>query len=167
MKQIFDSTFGMARSILMVALPALALNSHVAMAQSRYAPNFEYSLHGKTHSLSNLQGSVVVLDFWASWCAPCRRSLPEINRLYERYDDVVFLGINNEDMLTIRQTRSRMNLNFPMTLDADGSISNLYGVRSIPTTVIIDRHGRVVDVIVGFRDDGSLERSIERALRVP
>jgi thiol-disulfide isomerase/thioredoxin len=167
MKKHFKSTFGMAQPILLVALSALTLNSTVAMAQSRYAPDFEFSLHDKTHSLSDLQGRVVVLDFWASWCAPCRRSLPEINRLYDRYDDVVFLGINNESQLAIRQTRSRLSLEFPITLDSDGSISRLYGVQSIPTTVIIDRHGRVVNVLVGFRDDESLERAIERALREP
>lgn len=149
--------------MLVLAMFSSAL-SGMAAAQS-YAPDFQFSVSNKQYALSDLRGKVVVLDFWASWCQPCRRSLPEISRLDRKFDDVLFLGINHEDLQTIHETEKALGLGFPTILDERGTITDLYGVESIPTTVVIDVHGLVSDVVVGFHDDDTLERAINRARR--
>lgn len=137
----------------------------VAMALATYAPDFAFTLDGKHYNTSRLRGTVLVLDFAASWCGPCQASLPELSRLNDRYSDVVFLGISQEDAAAVRQLRHALNLSFPIALDSDGSIDRLFGVQAIPTTVIIDRRGRIFDVLIGLQREGVIEDAIRRARR--
>jgi thiol-disulfide isomerase/thioredoxin len=106
-----------------------------------------------------------MLDFWASWCGRFRRSLPATNRLSNRYSDAIFLGVNDENAAVIQRTRRDLGLTFPTALDVDDSISGLYGIRALPTTVTIDRDGRVVETIEGLPLDGAVVRAIAQAAR--
>jgi len=129
------------------------------------APDFQFSVDGHRYVLSVLRGKIVVLDFWASWCGPCQRSLPEISRLSGKYRDVVFLGVNSENPAVIERTRRNLRLSFPTVYDSDGAITDLFGVRALPTTIVIDHNRRIIAFVEGVRPDGSIERAIEQAQR--
>ena len=105
-------------------------------------------LEGGTFSLEEHRGQVVLLDFWATWCPPCRRSLPAIEKVYERYknDPKVWVGTVNKESLsekTLKRWLSRMGLHLPVIRDPHVAVSSIYSVRSIPTVVVIDPKGRV------------------------
>lgn len=132
------------------------------------APDFSLpSLDGSVVSLLQLKGKVVVLDFWATWCPPCRKSLPHLQHVSQD------LKLKNKDLrvvaVDLKETRAKvqefMNRNgygFLVALDSDGAISEAYLVHGIPTTVIIDRAGVIRNVFVGFGD--SSEKLLDSAI---
>ena len=121
------------------------------------APDFSLtSLSGKEVKLSDLKGQVVVLDFWASWCPPCRESLPHLGKLYgENEDGVKVLAVNmGEDADAARSFVQSQNLSdLTVLLDKDKSVAQKYGISSIPTTVIIGPDGKVQETFVGLGPD--------------
>src|SRR6266566_7160490 len=117
------------------------------------APNFSLAMlrpdTGKsTFSLSNVKGKPVVLNFWASWCAPCKEEAPLLQNTWKQVQtqgkDVVILGIDfqdsKNDSLSFLQA---YNITYPIVLDADGSVASTYGVTSLPQTIFINRNGMV------------------------
>lgn len=120
-------------------------------SQSR-APDFTLTgLDGTPVHLSDLRGKVVLLNFWASWCVPCRAEMPDLNALQRAYGgarDLVVVGVNfEEDMAAIKAFVDEQKLDFAIALDRDGRVTTqLFGVRPLPTTFIIDREGFIRDV---------------------
>lgn len=105
-------------------------------------------LSGAPFKLDDLKGKVVVLDFWATWCPPCRASLPALNEVATRYrqDRGVWIGSVNKESISQKRLRTfltRMKLDFPVLLDPTGHISQAYSVRSIPTLIVINPQGHV------------------------
>jgi thiol-disulfide isomerase/thioredoxin len=112
-------------------------------------------LDGTQTRLGSLKGKVVFLNFWATWCPPCREEMPSMEALHQifRGKDLEFLAIDiQEDRNTVAAFMRDKGLNFPAALDSTGRISAEYGIRGIPTTFIIDREGAVVATVVGGRD---------------
>lgn len=130
------------------------------------APDFELKdLDDKAVALSSLKGKVVVLDFWATWCGPCRMSLPIIASVSEKYKDrgVVFYAVNeSETPVAVREFQEKQNLGFPVLFDTEGEIGNKYGADSIPRTVIIDKNGSVQAIHRGFSPQ--LEKELAQQL---
>jgi len=94
----------------------------------------------------------VLLNFWASWCPPCIYEKPTMQALYQRYKDhgLEILSVNlGEDENTARQFIQSNRYTFPVMLDSDGRVSNMYGIRGVPTTYIIDRQGMIIGVVNG------------------
>ena len=110
-------------------------------------------LEGKPVSLSDYKGKVVFIDFWATWCPPCRASIPAVEKLYEQYkddEDFVVLGINlQEDKDTILKFMKKQKMNYPVLLSDKKVISN-YKISSIPRFFIIDKNGEIYNKYVGF-----------------
>ncbi len=122
------------------------------------APEFQLTtLDGKTISLSELRGKVVVLDFWASWCPPCQESLPHLGKLYRDHkpdENVQVYAVNvNEDRENVQSFITSRAIQVPVLIDADGSVAKQYQVGGIPKTVIIGKDGRIAKVFSGFGDD--------------
>lgn len=118
------------------------------------------TLDARTLSMEALRGKVVLMNFWASWCAECRPEMPVLERLHRELSPkgLVVLGINaREDRATVRRYADEMNLTFPLALDEAGRINQLYGVIGIPTTFLVARDGRAVAFGVGPRDWGGAE----------
>ena len=112
------------------------------------APDFKLkSLAGKSVSLENFRGEkVVVLDFWASWCGPCLRAIPELNRIQKDYGekDVQVLGINiREKPAAVLSVKKKYMVKYPILLDLNGSVAKEYRVRGIPTLILVDKDGVV------------------------
>jgi peroxiredoxin len=105
--------------------------------------------------LSGLRGKVVFLNFWATWCPPCREEMPSMEALYRRFRGrgLEFLAVDiQEDPEEVSAFMGEHGLSFPAALDRAGRISAEYGVRGIPTTFIIDREGNIIASAVGGRD---------------
>ena len=144
---------------LWIAAALLAALAPAARAESppRMAPIFSVrTLEGKTIRLQDLRGRAVVLDFWATWCQPCKATMPHLDEVQRRYrkDGLVVLGlaVDEDGSEVVRPFAQHLKVSFALGL-ADEKVLDLYGpIRSIPTTFFIDRQGRVVRRVVGYID---------------
>lgn len=145
----------------------------------KQAPDF--TLHdttGKKVSLSDYKGKAVVLDFWATWCAPCKVEIPWLAKLHDQYasQGLVILGVSEDDLdqddkaaLTkekqqIADSAAKLGINYPVLLD-DKEVSKPYGgIDALPTTFFVDRNGKVIAATIGLVDRDEIEANIKKAL---
>ncbi|MGB0496430.1 MAG: TlpA family protein disulfide reductase [Kangiellaceae bacterium] len=140
-------------------------------AKSVTAPDFTLkSKEGKNIRLSELRGQVVLLNFWASWCGPCRQEMPILDDIHNRYKSLGFtvLGVN----LDAKSKKAIDYLkdtpvSFPVLYDPKGITSELYGVSAMPSTVIIDRNGKVRNLHKGYKSgyEDEYVKQIKKLLR--
>lgn len=121
------------------------------------APDFTLSgPDGKPVTLSSLRGKVVLLNFWATWCPPCREEMPSMETLYQAFkgrSDFVMLAVSSQETkATVDQFLKKTPYNFPILLDTRGEVSSMYSVSAIPTTYLIDARGIVIAGKVGGHD---------------
>ena len=110
------------------------------------------TLTGENQSLSDLKGKVVFLNFWATWCGPCRAEMPSMEALHISYREKGFeiLAVNSgENQAQVLAFMTGNQLSFPVALDMDGKVSITYGVQAIPTSFLIDREGKIIARLVG------------------
>jgi cytochrome c biogenesis protein CcmG/thiol:disulfide interchange protein DsbE len=119
------------------------------------APSFTLAqLTGQTINLSDYQGQVVLVNFWASWCPPCRAEMPVIQHVYESYQSqglvVLAIDASNQDAPAAMQTfLGSFTHSYPILLDTNGAVNRLYAVSSLPTTFFIGRDGTIRDLVIG------------------
>jgi peroxiredoxin len=149
---------------LLLALPALA-------DPSSPAPQFTLaSKGGKDVSLSQYKGQVVMLNFWASWCGPCREEMPLLESIYKKYNRLGFtmIGVNVEpDSKAADEWLKATPVSFPILYDTDSKVSKLYAVAGMPSTVIIDRSGNLRMLHRGYKpgDENEYLDSIRALIR--
>jgi thiol-disulfide isomerase/thioredoxin len=140
------------------ALPGCDAKSADAPTALRKAPQFALQDLGRqVHRLADFSGKVVVVNFWASWCVPCRQELPSMNRASRALPDdvVVWLAINvGEDREAVEAFRNDYPIAFTVLLDTDGRVSKDWSVTGMPTTFVINLKGEIEHQIVGKRDWG-------------
>jgi cytochrome c biogenesis protein CcmG, thiol:disulfide interchange protein DsbE len=158
-------------------LPRL-LRRHDAAGVGREAPNFALALVANgaslgerstgTLSLSELRGRAVLLDFWATWCQPCRLQAPIVDRLARRWRErgVVVVGVNTDtpDQGDPGSYAVAHGLSYPIVHDDVGVASRAYGIEELPTVVVLSRTGKIVAVRTGITSDAELERLVQQAL---
>ncbi len=131
------------------------------------APDFTLrSNSGKNLKLSEYRGQVVMINFWATWCAPCRQELPHLNRLYEQYRKAGFmlLGVNVDDNAKAAQDMTdHLRVRFPVLYDTTKQVSKRYDIDAMPMTLIVDRDGKVRYLHRGYRS--GVERDYEARIR--
>jgi thiol-disulfide isomerase/thioredoxin len=119
------------------------------------APDFQLeTFGGENYTLSELRGKPILINFWASWCPPCRSEMPAIQNVYDEFRDQGFevLAVNSThqdnlgDAITFAQIHK---LSFPILLDRNGSVGDLFEIRSLPTTFFVDRQGTIQEVVIG------------------
>jgi thiol-disulfide isomerase/thioredoxin len=123
------------------------------------------SVTGKEFSLQDLKGKFVLLDFWATWCAPCRRDLPAVEKLHQEFHKkgLVVLGVNGgEDSETVNEFLLSSKLSYPILLTPDGGVMQSYRVSAFPTVVLIDADGKIVFYHVGAGGDKALRESLAK-----
>ncbi|WP_066062644.1 TlpA disulfide reductase family protein [Neobacillus soli] len=115
------------------------------------APNFELkTLTGDKVKLSDLKGKKVMLNFWATWCGPCKAEMPEMEKFSKhKEDDVVILAVNIDPQLDVQGFVDENKITFPILLDADDIVNEKYQIISIPTTYFIDSKGIIQDKFIG------------------
>ena len=123
--------------------------------QGQVAPDFVLrSATGENLRLSEYRGDVVLINFWATWCGPCRQEMPLLDDLYGRYQRVGFnlLGVNiDEDSRRAMQMVQELGVNFPVLFDENKEVSKLYEVDAMPVTILVDREGIVRHIHHGCR----------------
>jgi len=116
---------------------------------------------GRREQLSSLHGQRVVLNFWATWCEPCRSEMPTLAAVDG--DDVRIIGINKGQQLdVIPPFAKELNVHFTLVSDPDGDVSSVYGARNLPTSVFIDRTGQIVAIHIGVLSAAALQLQLER-----
>lgn len=139
----------------MTALAAAPMAARAAIAPGD-EPDFTLArLDGPPLRLQEQRGQVVLVNFWATWCGPCRQEMPHLNRLHERLAPagLVLLGLNIDDDRSKAATLARsLGLRFPVLFDPERRVARAWDIASMPTTVLIGRDGRVRHVHRGYRD---------------
>ena len=141
--------------LILTMLLATATSQAAMPAIGNMAPNFTLkSSAGRNVKLSEHRGEVIMINFWATWCGPCRQEMPLLNRIHEQYRKAGFtlLGVNIDDRPEVAQSMAKkLGVTFPVLFDAGKRVSRLYDVNAMPSTVLIDRDGKVRYIHLGYR----------------
>lgn len=163
---------GLIRTIFLVPMLMLALAFQVNASElSGKAPDFTLqSRAGSALKLSDYKGQVVMMNFWASWCAPCRQEMPLLEDLHKKYEALGFtvLGVNidensNDALSLLKETP----VTFPIAFDNKNSVAELFNVTAMPSTVMIDRHGNQRYLHKGYKPgyEANYEKHIRALVR--
>jgi peroxiredoxin len=147
-------------------------NAEIPVVRQRADP-VDFSLpllNGETAGLSAYKGKVVLLNFWATWCPPCRAEMPSMETLYQRFKDqgLEILAVNGgEDNATVQKFLQNNRYSFPVLMDTKNEVNRLYGIEAIPTTFILDKEGKIIARIVGSLrwDNSKIIAAIETLLK--
>lgn len=144
------------RTVIAATLAVASLGAEAAATPQAGAPDFTLpSLDGPNLRLREQRGQVVMINFWASWCGPCRAEMPHLSRLYDKYRPSGFtvLAVNiDDDPHKAASLARQLGMRFPVLLDTEKKVSRLYDLSTMPSTVLVDRDGRVRYVHRGYRD---------------
>lgn len=149
--------------VLLALIFACALSGAVLAAR---IPDFTFTTDKGPLRLDSLRGKVIYLDYWASWCLPCRESFPWMNELQARYGDrgLVVIAVNvDKEASEARQFLVRHPATFTIAYDPDGSTARVLALKGMPSSFLINRQGEIVGTHVGFRE--ASKRHIENEIR--
>ena len=156
-----------ARWLIGAMLATSAGLGSAAVTPAALAPDFTLrSSDGPNLRLNEQRGRVVLVNFWATWCGPCRQEMPHLNRLYEKYraSGFVLLGVNvDDDARNAIGLATKLGVKFPVLLDTEKKVSQLYDLSAMPATVLIDKDGRVRFLHRGYQ--AGYEDTYDRQIR--
>ena len=150
---------------------ALVVSSMVGASTNAVAPTFTLpSRAGDNVSLESLKGKVVMLNFWASWCGPCRTEMPLLEQMHKRYSSLGFtmVGVNVEaNTADAERWLKDTPVSFPVLFDRESKVSKMYDVSAMPSTVFIDRKGNIRYLHKGYKagDEGEYLNQIRALLK--
>ena len=143
-----------------------ALRDAVSTEKARAGADFTLTdLDGHPWTLSALKGKVVLVNFWATWCPPCRKEMPDMGTLYNRfkYQGFVILAISNEEIKTVKPFISQHNVPYTILLDPGNKVGSLYNIQGIPNSFVYDRDGKLVATAIDMRTEGQLLAMLAKA----
>lgn len=147
------------------------VKERVAIKEGGVAPSFTLKdLTGKEVSLADYRGKVVIIDFWATWCPPCRKELPHIQKIYDKYRDkgVTVLAITSESNIEkVKDFIEEGGYSFPILIDRRGEANSAYGIRAIPMLFVLDKEGIIQHIHRGYSPEieATLSKEIEDLLK--
>ena len=138
-----------------------------AVSVGQTSPDFTLSSSTKLNTrLAELRGQVVMLNFWATWCNPCRVEIPHLQKLYAQYKDIGFtvlgVSIDNNKIKAAKMARD-LGAKFPILFDDTRKVSKLYSIKTMPFTLLIDRDGKIRHLFQGYKP--GYEKKYQKALR--
>jgi thiol-disulfide isomerase/thioredoxin len=133
----------------------------------KMAPSFNLTgLDGRKYSLNSIKGTPLVINFWASWCGPCKMEAPELVKLHQKYGDkieIYAINVTKSDSISgVHRFADEFGIEFPVLLDKDDEVSTKYRIVAIPTTFFVNKDGKIVDMIAGFGGAEVLAEKFER-----
>ena len=144
--------------------------SLVSFSSSAKAPYFNLKdQYGVVHSLENYKGKVIFLNFWATWCPPCKKEMPDIESIYKEYGenkkDVVILGVNSEKENEVKKFLKDKGYTFPTVIDENSEVMRKYFIQAFPTSFVIDKEGNVYGYVMGGLTKEQIKQVIEEVLK--
>ncbi|WP_285164588.1 TlpA family protein disulfide reductase [Shewanella goraebulensis] len=143
------------KSLVLAATLGLTAQAN-AVTTGQVSPDFTLkNMQGENQKLSEQRGNIILINFWASWCGPCRKEMPVLQKLQDKYQDlgVAVWGINVEqENQAGKDFLADLDLSFAIFFDETNSLSETYDVKAMPTTVMVDRDGVVRYVFLGYQD---------------
>lgn len=154
--------------IFLIAMSSIQ-NTFANPTDNKKAPEFSLrTLEGKTVKLSDYKGKIVIIDFWATWCPPCRKGIPDLIDLQKTYSkELVVIGISLDQERTIKDLKpfiQNYGINYPVVLGDEKVVRDYGGVNAIPTSFIVDQKGFIVDSHVGLVPKSVYENKIKSLL---
>lgn len=126
-----------------------------AVSLNQIAPDFTLASSSKQNiRLAELRGQVVMINFWATWCNPCRVEIPQLQKIYTKYKNVGFtvLGVNiDKNKIQAKKMARKLGASFPILFDNNQQVSKLYSIKAMPLTVLIDRDGKIRSIFQGYK----------------
>src|SRR6266849_6330660 len=164
-------------ALLLSALMAFAVSAQEADRVIRFvrnpdaAPEFKLdSIDGKPLTLASARGKVVLLNFWATWCGPCRAEIPDLIVLQQKYKDqlqIIGLTVDDDDTSMIKQVVAESHINYPVAMSSPEVRLQYGGITALPTSFVLDALGRIVQKHEGLRDPALYETEIRALLGLP
>ncbi len=157
-------------AILITGLAATGCTAAPGQGARQAAANFNLkTLDGRTIQLSALKGKVVLLDFWATWCPPCRQEIPHFKELYTQYHskglEVIGVALDEGGEKDVAPFAQQNQINYPLSATGSQELAQAYGgIRGIPTTFLIDKQGRIAQKYIGYQDKEVFEKEIQALL---
>ncbi|TQR20782.1 thiol-disulfide oxidoreductase ResA [Psychrobacillus vulpis] len=132
------------------------------------APNFALvDMNGEKHQLSDYKGQGVFLNFWGTWCKPCEREFPLIDKQYQQYKDqgLQILAVNiGESNFVVQKFIDRKGLTFPVLIDNNKSVMETYNINPLPTTFLVNPEGKIEKIITGEMSEKSIKKNMEQIM---
>lgn len=159
--------------ILALLLAAIGYTIYASVTQEKVevlapgdeAPNFELvDLDGETHRLSDYKGEGVLLNFWGTWCPPCKKEFPAIERQYKNFENqgVNVLAINiDQSNLEVQNYINELGLTFPVAIDKGRSVMTTYNVGQLPATILVNEEGIITNIITGEMSEAQIVEHLE------
>lgn len=147
-------------------LYSAAMSKLEADDRKRNDANFTLDdLSGKPWTLKDLKGKVVLLNFWATWCPPCRKEMPDLESLFKRFgpQGFVILGVSDEDAPVVQKFIAQQGITYPVLLDPGRKVNTLFQIEGIPKTFVYDREGKIVSQSIDMRTRGQFLEMLGRA----
>ncbi|ANU20645.1 thiol-disulfide oxidoreductase [Planococcus plakortidis] len=164
----------MRTSILFILVVAIAFTIYNELTKEKnellqvgdWAPDFALTdLNGEQHQLSEYKGQGVFVNFWGTWCKPCEKEFPLMEKQYQVYKDqgVEILAVNiAQSDYEVRQFAEQRNLTFPIVIDKDKSVMEAYNIRPLPTTLLVNQEGKIEKIITGEMSEEDIASYMEQ-----
>jgi peroxiredoxin len=158
--------FVLAAAVVYTLYANFTKDNRQKVAEGDQAPDFVLvDMQGNKHRLSDYRGQGVFLNFWGTWCPPCKKEMPYINNQYHQFKDegVKVLSVDiQESELVVNQFAERLKLDFPIMIDQDKEVMTAYGVDLLPATFLIDKNGKVVKYHTGELTENRIREFMEK-----
>ncbi len=158
----------LAAIALCTVSPAIS-NASAQISEGSTAPTWALrDLSGKAVTSDEFKGNIVILDFWATWCPPCRAEIPGFVDLYKRYAEkglvIVGVSLDQKGPAAVKPFMDKFRMNYPVAMGDEQIVKAFGGIEALPTTFVIDRTGKIVRVHIGFADAETFEKDIKSLL---